>query len=359
MKYRKPLILGIILLILAFWVGNTLKKANVFNEYQHYFKGEISEIRSPAGIEDIEVDTTNGYAYLSSHNRRHFEDRGDIFLLKLNDSLQVISSLTSNWDKKDFRPHGISLFYENDSTKYLFVISHGEKHSVERFRLAGDALIHEKTFLSELFISPNDIHAVAKDKFYITNDHTVEKGFLRTIIDFVKYPSGNVVYFDGKKTRTVTDGIAYANGINTWADGKTLFVASTNTNKVIVFNRKENGDLDEIERLDTGVGVDNIDVDFDNNLWIGCHPQPLKFLAHAKDSTKLSPSSILKLVYIPEADYRFIQEGIYSDSGKQLSGLSVAVYYEPHAQKGKVQANNTLLAGSVFENKILRMRRAY
>lgn len=348
-----------VFLLLVYLVVNTLLTANVFDEVKPYFKGSIEEIKSPAGIEDIVVDTTSGYAYLSSHNRRHFDDRGDVFLLKLNDSTQLIHSLTSNWNKKDFRPHGISLLYENDSTTYLFVISHGEQPTVERFRLDGDSLIHEQSFVSEQFISPNDIHAVGKDKFYITNDHTVEKGLLRTLMDYVKYPSGNVVYFDGKTAKAVTEGIAYANGINSWADKKTFFVASTTTNKVIVYNRNDDGTLTEKEHLDTGIGVDNIDIDFDGNLWIGCHPQPLKFLSHAKDSTKLSPSVILKLIYLPKAEHRFIQEGIFADTGSKLSASSVAVYYEPNSKKGAVQANNTLLVGSVFERKILKLKRQY
>lgn len=346
-------------LFIVYLVVNTLLTANVFDEVKPYFKGKVEEIKSPAGIEDIVVDTTTGYAYLSSHNRRHFEERGAIFLLKLNDSTQRFIPLTNHWAKKDFHPHGISLLSENDSTTYLFVISHGEKHTVERFRLSGDSLIHEQSFTSELFVSPNDIHAIAKDKFYITNDHTVEKGILRTLTDFVKYPSGNVVYFDGQTAKAVTGGIAYANGINSWTDKKTLFVASTTTNKVIVYDRNHDGTLTERERLDTGIGVDNIDIDFDGNLWIGCHPQPLKFLSHAKDSTKLSPSVIIKLVYLPQADHRFIQEAIFADTGKRLSASSVAVYYEPKPKKGAVQANNTLLVGSVFEHKILKLRRQY
>ncbi|MDP5120633.1 MAG: hypothetical protein NWQ46_03480, partial [Spirosomaceae bacterium] len=96
----------------------------------------------------------------------------------------------------------------------------------------------------------------------------------------------------------------------------------------------------------TGVGVDNIEFDETGNLYIGCHPQLLKYLGHAKDSTKLSPSVFLKLTY-NDADKTFTQETLYTDDGSNLSGGSVAAPYT------KPNGEQVILAGSVFERKIL------
>lgn len=354
---KKRYIFITLLLVLGLFVLKTLYSANFFSEYENYFVGDVQKLESPFGIEDITIDSTNGFAYLSSHNRRNFIEKGAIYLFKINDSTENYINLTENFKRPDFRPHGISFLEVNDSTKFLYVISHADNQNVvEKFRILGESLIHEKSITSPLFVSPNDLHAVSENEIYITNDHTDPKGFLRSVKDFLKIPTGNVVLLDAKNAKIAAEDIAYANGINSWNDKKTFFVASSNTNTLHVFNRLADNSLEKELDFDTGVGVDNIEVDYENNLYIGCHPQLLKFLQHSKNKEALSPTVVLKMVYIPESGYKFIQEGIFIDNGKRLSGGSVAAYYEP---KQGEHDDNVMLVGSVFEPSILKLKRNY
>jgi arylesterase/paraoxonase len=344
---KKRYVLAVIIALIGAYVVYTLLKANVFRSYETTQGANVNVIAGPPGMEDITIDAATGYAYVSSHDRRNFQSRGDIYLYDINASGNKFINLTADFPEQDFRPHGISLFAENDSTKFLFVISHrSDGQSIERFKIEGTSLKHLDTFKSTEFVSPNDIHAVSPTEFYLTNDHNDAKGFIRTAKDFLKIGTGNVVYFDGNNGKTVVTGIPYANGIHTSKDGRKLFVASTNVNKVLVYNIKADNTLREETVFDTGVGVDNIELDETGNLYIGCHPQLLKFLGYSKDSTKLSPTVILKLTY-NKTEKTFAQETVYTSDGSNLSGGSVAA---PYIQPNGKQA---ILVGSVFERKIL------
>lgn len=348
---KKRYIFAFLLALISIFVLNTLLEANVFKTYETTQNAQVSSIPGPAGMEDITVDRGSGYAYVSSHDRRNRTSRGDIYLYKLEDATQKFINLTVDFTKQDFRPHGISLFTENDSTKYLFVISHGDKvhHTVERFTIQGDSLQHLSTITSSAFLSPNDIHAISATQFYLTNDHDETTGFLRTVYDFLKIGTGSVAYFDGQTGEIVAEGIPYTNGIHTSKDGKKLFVASTNVNEMLVFNRNADNSLEKEAVYDAETGVDNIELDEAGNLYIGCHPQLLKFLSHSKDSTAKSPTSVLKLTY-DETTKTFTQKNIYTDNGSKLSGGSVAAPFT------KSNGEEVILIGSVYERKMLILK---
>ena len=149
--------------------------------------------------------------------------------------------------------------------------------------------------------SPNDVVAVGERAFYVTNDHGYsEKGIGRTLEEYLQRAIAYVNYFDGESFRTVAGNIAYANGINVSSDHTQVFVAATSGRKIIIYNRDlPSGDLTPIEEIETSTGVDNIEVDAQGTLWVGCHPQLLKFVSHAADPKNHSPSQVLKYSRIP------------------------------------------------------------
>jgi hypothetical protein len=75
-------------------------------------------------------------------------------------------------------------------------------------------------------------------------------------------------------------------------------------------------------------------------LWIGCHPQLLKFVAHANDPSSFSPSQIIKLTQDSFGKYQM--EEVFLNDGTSYSGSTVAAVYK-----------DRFLIGSVFEKAIL------
>ena len=191
---------------------------------------------------------------------------------------------------------------------------------------------------------PNDVVAVAKDKFYVTNDHGSRQGLKRTLEEYLRLPFSYLLYFDGMELSKAYGGLRYGNGVNISHDGKLLYISTTIGQNLLTFDRNlESGNLTLKNKTHLKTGLDNIDVDRDGNIWIAAHPKLLAFVSHAKDSSKVSPSQVLKLV--PNDSEGYTVEEVYLDEGVNLSGSSVAVHHK-----------TDLFIGAVFDRKILRIK---
>lgn len=343
--------LALLLGLLLYAVFGILVPAGVFKTITPQFEGTVTKLQLPiAGPEDITIDPQSGLAFISVDDRRANMAntntvKGGILLINLSDSVPTIKNITPS-DLKDFHPHGISLWKEPDGRMFLFVITHGanrDKQSVERFTWRNDSLIYLETILDPaLMTSPNDLTAVGERSFYVTNDHGYSNaGLGRTLEDYLQRSISYVNYYDGNSFRKVATDIAYANGINHSADLSKVYVASCTGRKVLIYDRDPaNGDLTLNEKIDVNTGVDNIELDADGSLWIGAHPQLLKFAGHAKDAKKHSPSQVIKLSKDKSGKYQI--EEIFLNDGIEYSGSSVGAVYK-----------NKILIGSVFENSML------
>jgi arylesterase / paraoxonase len=341
----------VLLLIISYVVLGILVPAGVFKTIEPHFEGSIEKIKLPvAGPEDITIDQPSGIAFISADDRRANMTspgsvRGAIFILNLNDSSKAIIDITPD-EPADFHPHGISIWREADGRMFLFVINHRQNfpaHVVERYEWENGELIHLESISDpELMSSPNDLVAVGERSFYVSNDHYYSnKGLGRTLEDYLQRAIAYVNYFDGSTFRKVAEGIAYPNGMAVSADQSKIFVAATTGRKLLIYNRDvSTGSLTLQEEIPLNSGVDNIELDEKGNLWIGSHPQLLKFTAHASNPEKFSPSQVLKLS--PQASGKYKVEEIFLNDGTQYSGASVAAIYQ-----------NTMLIGSVFEDSIL------
>ena len=191
-----------------------------------------------------------------------------------------------------------------------------------------------------LLHSLNDVTLVSHEAFYATNDHGSQTEFGKQVETLLLLPRANVVYYDGTAATIVATGFNYANGINRNADASEIYVAETTGRKLQTFRRNATtGALAHIHELFIPMGLDNIDVDSEGNLWIGAHPRLLDFAAHAQDPKNLSPSAVVKVT--PAGDATDFQT-VYVDTGEEISGGSVAVH-----DKGR------LIIGAVFEPKYL------
>ena len=322
-----------------YWVGDLLLDAGYFKEITPHFSGSCQVIKGVAGAEDISFLSGQNKALISAYDRRehHKDKNAGIFSYDLN--TQRITKLSPLLD--DFSPHGISIYNMPDGGVRVFVINHANKaHQINIFDLVNNALVLKDTIVSKHLISPNDLVAVGPNQFYVTNDHKFTNEIMRTFEDYLRLIVANVVFYDGEKFKEVISGIGYANGINVSQDGALLYVNSVTAQSTYIYERDlKNNELTFQDKINTGSGVDNIELDEQGNIWMGSHPQLLKFAQHAKDENILSPSQVLKLVK-KEGGYEV--EEIYLDSGSQLSGSSVAAI-----------KNNRMLVGAVFDAKLL------
>jgi len=345
---KKKVFIFAVILIIGFAV-HSLANMGVFRKIENKFDGEIVKTIELPGDEDITVSSTDSFALISSTKRLIFppttNEIGNLYYMELKSGDFNIKLLETSIPGP-FAPHGISMFKTGEDTyKVLAVNGKVDGHSIEVFKLIKDSLIYEKTLSDPSMISPNDVQAIDADRFYFTNDHKYTKGIKRILEEYLDWDVSNVVYFDGKKYMEAANGIAYANGINLDRKRDLLYVASSRDFLVKAYSKKSDGTLEFIEDIPIGTGVDNIEVDGEGNLWLGCHPNLLKVGAYEQRKKPTSPSEILKIIYVSKKHYKI--ENIFLNDGNVMSASTVAAPF-----------GNFVLAGNIMDNKFIILKLA-
>ncbi len=355
-RLRLALLLLVILVVAGAAYGAYLYQiAGEWKTLKPHFAGACRGVSGVVGAEDITIHPQGRVAFISADDRRAAAEGrvrpGAIYAYDLTAVAPAPVNLTPDADS-DFRPHGISLFVAPDGAVRLFVVNHAGQldlgsdatHSIEIFDLEGDRLRHRASLRSPLLVSPNDIVAADRDRFYVTNDHGASSRLARLAEDYLLLPWGFVVYYDGSAFHKAAGGITYANGINLSPAGDRLYVASPTMRKLLIYDRDPaTGALDGRREVFVGTGIDNIEVDPAGTLWIGAHPKLLTFVAHARDGDKLAPSQVLRLT--PGVDEGVAIEEIFLSDGADMSGSSVAA-----------RAGDRLLIGPVMDSRFLDCR---
>lgn len=341
-------IIFVVLLIVAGFGLKTYRDAGEFRKIQPHGGEACKIVGGVLSSEDITIDPHTGMAFISSDDRRPWfagkeGAQGAIVGYQLTDSAAVPTPIPMTY-LGEFHPHGIGLLKAGDRTS-LFVVNHrSDGQFVEIFDFDGQQLLHRRSVQGDLMTSPNDVIPVGEEQFYVTNDHGSTHGLGKTLEEYLQLARSYVLYFDGLSFRKVAKGLAYANGINLSPDGKTVYVAATVSQAIFVYDRDlQSGNLTLRQRIDVHTGADNVEVDSTGNLWIGAHPRLLTFVKYAKDSTRRSPSQVLRVRWLSYGNYEI--DDIYMNDGNPLSGSSVAAVFR-----------NQLLVGSVFDRKFLVCR---
>jgi len=345
-KNLKKRVLFSILLLLAMYIANIFISTGFFRRIENTFDGSILQEIKIAGAEDITISQTDHFAIVSATARKKIpttqQENGGLYYIDLTDTNYQPIVLTKNFEKP-FAPHGISIF-KKDSSYTVAAINHTkEGEFIEIFELIGRELTHQKTLKNERIFSPNDLVLLDENRFYFTNDHKYKEGILRLAEDYLGLAVSNVVYYDGENYSEVADGIAYANGINYDVKRRLLFVASPRDFLVKVYQKNEDHTLTFIENIDCKTGVDNIEFDTENTLWIGAHPSLLDFNAYAKGDKAIAPSEIIKINYIEKGNYNL--EQVYMEDGSTMAAATVAAPY-----------GNLILAGNVMDAQFLILK---
>ncbi|XP_071802974.1 serum paraoxonase/arylesterase 2-like [Asterias amurensis] len=270
--------------------------------------------------------------------------KGRIYAFDLNDPNGNVSevAILGSFDEFDFRPHGIGVWQDQSQTR-VFVVNHKKTHeAIEVFQF--DEEKRTLTFLHSItgpsLRSVNDVVAVGPDSLYFTNDG-YNNQFVRRFLEMLfKFPWGNVVFYDGKVghgTVVVKRGLG-PNGINISPDKRFIYVAFPYVGVLTIYERQSDNSLNAVQVIDLGTGPDNIYVDpATGDLWIGCHPIAYQAQNHFKDFTQVSTSQVLRVRLSSQSvPFSVDVTEAYVDDGKQISGSTIAIFY-----------NNQLLIGSV------------
>lgn len=336
----------IMILLPAVFIMDIVIDSGALKNIEPHFAGSCEVVSGVIGAEDITIDPQNGMAYISAHDRRNWSAGGGIYLYQTGSySTPVLMPHDLN---TTFYPHGISLWKNPEGLDRLFVVNHppsapGSEQSSDSevvvFEIEGSQLIHIKTLKTDLPYSLNDVAAANANSFYTT----IDKGSLtrtgRLLEAYGRLARGGVAYGSGNVITRITGDLIYPNGIQVSRDGKKVYVSESTGKRLSTYSRDESsGELSLIDEVLIDSGLDNLEWDANGNLWIGAHPQMLKFLEHSSGQTKRSASQVLRV----NVNQDMAIEEIYLNDGTPISGSSVGAPYEEH-----------LLIGSVYEPFIL------
>lgn len=361
MKRIKTILVVVLVLVAACagWGLYLYVIAGELDTLEPHFTGTCRRVAGVVGAEDITIHPSGAYAYISSDDRRATRAGkpvpGAIYLYDLTRPGARPINLTPN-APADFHPHGIGLWIQADAPDRLFVVNHpgaslfgdsptaGPPHTIEVFERQTDRLVKLRSLSGQALVSPNDVVPLDAQRFYVTNDHGNQSGFWRTLEDYLLLERASVVYYDGAKFERVAGGLQYSNGINLSRDQAELYVAETTARRIAVFKPDlVTGRLEPEETISVDTGPDNIELDAEGALWIGCHAKLLTFVSHAADPATLAPSQVLRATKSAEGKWRI--EEIYLNLGEELSASSVAARY-----------GGRLLIGPVFDDHFLDCR---
>lgn len=331
-------------------VGRVLLMGGMFADVTPGFGGTCRTIGGVIGAEDLQIDRKDGLVFLSASDRRANppSKMDGIYTLKLGDPAAKPVRLAGT--PAEFHPHGISLFRAADRSLTLMVVNHvnnlsAAHSSINVFTVTvenGAAKLNETGDIqSDKLISPNDIVAVGKEQFYVTNDHGSATPFGMKLENYLMLPRANVLYFDGNVFKEVVNNLVFANGINVSPDGGRVYVAETTAHRIQTLTRDLfSGKLTQEATFTLPSGPDNIDVDEKGDLWVADHPKLFGVLVYRDDPSKPSPSEIFRLPVkngVPQEVQR-----IYTNLGQEIGASSVGAVADGH-----------LFIGSIFDPKIL------
>ena len=286
------------------------------------------------GPEDLEIDPPHDAIFVSAMNRqapKAGDPHDGLYMLKLSDPAAPPVKLTGT--PMDFHPHGISLFRDDTGAETLMAIDHKPtgRQMIELYSLGfgGDApkLSQQSAVQGGLLVSPDDLAAVAPDKFYVTNDHTTTGALGRFAEDYLLWPHADVMTFNGQNFRIAVQRIAYPNGVLSVQDK--LYVSAMHERQLLAYHQDNfTGDLTPIGSLSIPALLDNISRDAAGDLIVA-------------GQAKLGTAQVYR-VRLDRDGLPQSYELIFSDDGHLLNGASSAALYNGH-----------LFIGSARDNKML------
>ena len=317
---------------------------NCFSHVDPKGSGNCEKISGTPGPEDIAIDRESGILYISSHERREKNKTGYIFTLDLKKEAKIPVKMEINYPEK-FAPHGI--FFTNVAgTKKLYVISHpkligGSEHTIEIFKIEKDKLIYESTLKNENLLSPNDLFVTQDGKIFVSND--IPTGQFGQIIHvLLRLNSSPISYYNGKEWSLLGEKTAFGNGILIKKEnGKDYLYRSSHVYESLLkyelsYSNSGSPELKLVKKIELGSGPDNLEEEENGNILVAGHKSNMRFLGHAGNKEKTSPSQIFRI--FPDGTTK----EIYANDGEQISGASTGISFK-----------NKLYISQVFDPFIL------
>lgn len=152
------------------------------------------------------------------------------------------------------------------------------------------------------------------------------------LLELLRRPWSNVIYYSPRKTFVAFEGVASANGITGNRDNSRLYLSACHGAGVHVLEPREDNSLDQVEFIKLDFYNDNPSLDPETgDIFVTGHAQPYKMAIDFKTPGKVmaGPSKVVKLSKNPLAETmpsapRHVVDTVLFDDGNLISTGTVA-----------------------------------
>ncbi|KAI7764796.1 hypothetical protein LZL87_004001 [Fusarium oxysporum] len=182
---------------------------------------------------------------------------------------------------------------------------HGGNATVEHFvtGLQATEMKHVRTYANQGIVTPNRVAALGDKTFYISNDHGSHKFGWRHHLSMILGFS-DVTFCDTQSCRPVAPNLQFPNGLV--IKDNILYLPDSITGRLYIYRILPNKDLQKIDEVNLGYGVDNASIDENGDIWIAAFPIGIEiFKAYDDPYNAHPPSTVLRVrkiegVYVVE-----------------------------------------------------------
>ncbi|CAD5126981.1 unnamed protein product [Dimorphilus gyrociliatus] len=333
-------------------VANFIISNGFFREIINHHPGKCRVLNGIKGSEDMhqlsngKVIITSDIGNIADPTNQLPNHKGRLFTIDLESVAKKLIELElpKELEASNFFPHGISVLERPGKFPLVYVINHPRLSSDRVEKLEWDIntnkLKYLKSFTDPKFTFINDLVVYEEDVFYVTVFLRSTSRFMREIEGTFKLPLGYVLLYNHGETSIQADGLSMPNGINLSNDKKLLYLAEGGSYNIQIFKRHGIEKLELIQNVPLHTMPDNISVDKNGDLLIGCHPKLIDVYFHLHDNSLISPSQILR-VKIQNDRAQSVTE-IFADNGNLVKASTVAVVNK-----------NALLIGTIGNELLL------
>ncbi|KAG5790201.1 hypothetical protein H9Q69_010732 [Fusarium xylarioides] len=188
---------------------------------------------------------------------------------------------------------------------------HGGNATVEHFLTGPQAteMKHVRTYANHGITTPNRVAALDDKSFYISNDHGPHKFGRRHHLSMILGFS-DVTFCDTQSCRTVASNLQFPNGLV--MKDNILYLPDSITGRLYIYRILPNKDLEKIDEVNLGYGVDNASIDENGDIWIAAFPIGVEiFKAYDDPYNAHPPSAVLR---VREVEGVYIVEKVLEDA---------------------------------------------
>jgi arylesterase / paraoxonase len=216
---------------------------------------------------------------------------------------------------------------------------HGGNATIEHFVTGPGAaeMKHIRTYSHPGIVTPNRVAALDDETFYISNDHGPHKfGWVNTPPPILQLLLTNqrhhlsmilgfsdVTFCDTQSCRPVASNLQFPNGLV--IKDNTLYLPDSITGRLYIYRILPNRDLEKIDEVDLGYGVDNASIDENGDIWIAAFPIGVEIFKAYNDPYNAHPPSTVLRVRKVEGEY-VVEKMVEDAEGEVLPAATTVVH---------------------------------